>query len=115
LADRAAKNGAYFVNALKQVATEHPSLIREVRGMGLLIGVEFTDADIAALVIAGLFQRYILAAYTLNNPCVIRFEPPLIIEREQINQVVDAFSQALIDCSKLLSSLETAQSITHQT
>ena len=67
---------------LRAVAQQYPGTISEVRGKGLLIGVEFSDRDIAALVIAGLAQQHILAAYTLNNPCVIRFEPPLIVARE---------------------------------
>ncbi|HEY3376394.1 MAG TPA: putrescine aminotransferase, partial [Armatimonadota bacterium] len=67
-----------------------------------LIGVEFTERDIAALVIAGFAQQRILAAYTLNNPCVIRFEPPLVVTREQIARVLAAFDDAVSGVMELL-------------
>ena len=87
---------------LQEVAKKYPGTITEVRGKGLLIGVEFTDRDIAALVIAGFAQQHILAAYTLNNPSVIRFEPPLIISREDIARVLTAFDSSVAGVMELL-------------
>ena len=102
LPTHAALMGDELLAGLHAVAQQYPGTIAEVRGKGLLIGVEFTDRDIAALVIAGLAQQHILAAYTLNNPCVIRFEPPLIVEHEQIATVLAAFDHAVAGVLELL-------------
>ena len=53
LAENAAVMGARLQDGLRAVAARYPGTITEVRGIGLLIGVEFTERDIAALVIAG--------------------------------------------------------------
>ena len=102
LPERAAELGEVLINGLRAVADKYPGAIREVRGKGLLIGVEFAERDIASLVIAGFAQQHILAAYTLNNPCVIRFEPPLIVTREQIARVLTAFDEAVSGVMELL-------------
>lgn len=99
---RAAELGVKLLDGLQTVAAKYPGTITEVRGKGLLVGVEFTDRDIAALVIAGFAQQRILAAYTLNNPCVIRFEPPLIITEEQIARMLEVFDQSIQGVMELL-------------
>ncbi|MCS6858808.1 MAG: aminotransferase class III-fold pyridoxal phosphate-dependent enzyme [Abditibacteriales bacterium] len=103
--EKAATRGAQLMNALQAVQSDFPDAIAAVRGKGLLIGVEFTDEDIAGLVIAGLAQRHIIAAYTLNNPKVIRFEPPLLITEEQIATVAAAFREAVQQTMALVADL----------
>ena len=100
----AAVMGEYLLNGLRAIGEKYPGTITEVRGRGLLIGMEFTDRDIAALVIAGLAQQRMLAAYTLNNPCVIRFEPPLIVKREHIDRLLAALDVAVAGVMELLES-----------
>lgn len=100
---RAAALGAELLAALQSISEKYPGTITEVRGKGLLIGVEFADRDMAALVIAGLARQRVLAAYTLNNPCVLRFEPPLIITREQCDRLVAAFDSAVAGVLELLA------------
>jgi putrescine aminotransferase len=103
LVARAARMGDLLIAGLRAVADQHPDVITEVRGKGLLVGVEFTERDFAALVIAGFAQHRILAAYTLNNPCVIRFEPPLVISEEQIARVLAAFQESIAGVKDLLA------------
>ena len=102
---RAAENGAYFLAGLQQIARRYPKLLKEARGLGLMIGVEFTDSDIGKLVIGTMVHRGVVAAYTLNNPKVIRFEPPLIITRAQIDQVLTVFTAGVEDAIALLGDL----------
>ncbi|HEX2948277.1 MAG TPA: aminotransferase class III-fold pyridoxal phosphate-dependent enzyme [Armatimonadota bacterium] len=98
----AAEMGDELLCGLRAVAEKYPGTITEVRGKGLLIGVEFTDRDIASLVIAGFAQQHILAAYTLNNPSVIRFEPPLIVNHDHVTRVLAAFDDAVAGVMELL-------------
>jgi len=102
---RARENGAYFLHGLKKIQAEHPNILKEARGLGLMLGVEFTDSDIGKLVIGTMVHRGVIAAYTLNNAKVIRFEPPLIITRAQIDQVLEVFAAGVQDAIDLLGDL----------
>jgi len=105
LADRATEMGKLLMDGLKALQEQSQDLIVEVRGKGLLIGVEFSNEDLAALTAASLLQRRILTAYTLNNPRVIRLKPPLIVEPEHIQIALDAFSDALSHVSRLVKMI----------
>jgi putrescine aminotransferase len=106
LAERAAELGDYFQGRLRAVQVEYPQVIREVRGKGLLIGLEFYEEDIAGLTIAGMARRRVIAAYYLSNPRVFRFEPPLIVTRSQIDRAVDLFREALSEALSMLEGIE---------
>ncbi len=82
----AGASGEYFIGGLEAVRTAYPSLVREVRGKGLMIGVELTRPCDA--VVAGLLEAGVLANCTNQN--VIRIVPPLIISRAQIDDALSA-------------------------
>lgn len=102
---RAAALGEVALSRLRELQQRHPDIISEVRGRGLFIGVQFTDSDIAGLVIAGLAQRRVIAAYTLNNPCVIRIEPALTISEDDLNRGIDALGEAVAQAEELVEGL----------
>lgn len=106
LPGRAADIGGYFLAGLRSVRDMFPEVLVEARGKGLMLGVEFKDSDIGKLVIGTMIHRGVIAAYTLNNPNVIRFEPPLIITREQVDTVLDVFSAGVQEALDLLKGLE---------
>jgi putrescine aminotransferase len=103
---KATENGEYFLRGLKEIQGRYPDLLVEARGMGLLLGVEFADADIAKITIGTMVHQGAIAAYTLNNPNVIRFEPPLIITREEIDKALAAFDAGLAEAKQILTLLE---------
>ncbi|MCS7185771.1 MAG: aspartate aminotransferase family protein [Armatimonadota bacterium] len=105
LADKAAEMGELLLKGLRELQSQFPDMLSDIRGKGLLIGVEFVSEDFAALTAASLLQRRVLTAYTLNNPRVIRLEPPLIVEREHIQLALDAFSDALSQVRNLAAIL----------
>lgn len=96
------KRGEELLAGISEAAAAYPELVQEVRGKGLLVGVQFPHADIGNLVIAGLIQEHILAAFALNRPEVLRFEPPACISREDIARVVQAFARSLQSAKELL-------------
>ena len=105
LSERSAGLGDIFIGKLRTVQQKHPKALAEVRGMGLMIGVEFTHEDVGELVIGGLARRGVIAAYTLNNPKVIRFEPPLIITEDQIDKVVGIFDESIAEALEMLEGI----------
>ena len=106
LPERAAELGEYFLGRLQAVQVEFPAAIREVRGKGLLIGLEFFEEDIAGLTIAGMARRRLIVAYYLSNPRVFRFEPPLIVTRDQIDRAVAGFRESLAEALSMLEGVE---------
>lgn len=102
---QAREKGAYLMGKLQGFQQTFPELIKEVRGMGLLIGMEFFDSDIASLLAMEMAERMVLVAYTLNNPRVIRFEPPLTITHEEMDQVIQAMAESLQGVRKIVEEL----------
>ncbi|MDQ5936018.1 MAG: putrescine aminotransferase [Cyanobacteriota bacterium erpe_2018_sw_21hr_WHONDRS-SW48-000092_B_bin.40] len=94
---RAALMGNYFMRKLNELKERYPERIFDVRGKGLLIGLEFTSKDLREAVQVELFHRGVIVASTLNSNCTFRIEPPLIITESQINFMIDALESVLID------------------
>ncbi len=84
--------GTYFLAQLTQLARKH-SAIREVRGLGLMIGVELDSAALAKNVVSAMLQRQIILNRTSET--VLRFLPPYILERKHIDIAVAALDDLL--------------------
>ena len=104
LADRAESLGARFVDRLRAVQARHPAIVRDVRGRGLMIGVEFTHSDYALLVSAEAGHRGVITFYTLNKPEVIRIEPPLVITDDLIDRAVEGIEGAVAEAERMLAA-----------
>lgn len=88
LIERAAKMGKYFVEKLKTISSPW---IKEIRGKGLLIGLEINPEISAHEVCLRLLREGVLTKDTHRT--VIRLAPPLIITEEQIDQAVQALQK----------------------
>jgi len=85
LPQRAEKSGSYFIGELKKIRNE---LIKEIRGKGLLIGVELKpEAGGARKYCEKLAEEGLLCKETHEN--VVRFAPPLIISKDEIDWALD--------------------------
>ncbi|MHB8171378.1 MAG: aspartate aminotransferase family protein [Thermincolia bacterium] len=105
LADKARLHGQYFLQKLKFLEAKYPEVVAEARGMGLLLGLELTREGMGGLVMAELIDAGIIAAYTLNNPKVIRLEPPLLITVAEIDRVVAVLESALAKADEIREEL----------
>ncbi|MGH8679573.1 MAG: ornithine--oxo-acid transaminase [Burkholderiales bacterium] len=85
LPQRAAQSGAYLLAQLRAIRSP---LIREVRGRGLLIGVELDARRVSARSAAECLLRHGVITKDTHDT-VLRFAPPLIIEREQIDEALE--------------------------
>lgn len=105
LVERSANMGALFKAALDQVKRNHSDTIADVRGRGLMLGVEMRQDEVGELVVAQLLKRGMCVAYTLNNPRVLRIEPPLIIDENQIEFAAEALDCAVAETEDLIAAL----------
>lgn len=111
LATEARQKGAYLLKAVKSLQEKY-EIIKDVRGRGLLLGIEFASSEgilnkvssgmlnklsneyLGAMVAGELQNDYqIITAYTLNNPNVIRLEPPLTVTYEELDIVIEALDK----------------------
>jgi acetylornithine/N-succinyldiaminopimelate aminotransferase len=86
------ETGDYFRTRLEALNASH-GCVREVRGTGLMLGMELNSPDRAKQVVSQLIQRGILINRT--NETVLRFLPPYIIEEKHIDQLIRELDAAL--------------------
>ena len=106
LARNARERGDQLLRGLREIKRDLPNALCDVRGRGLMIGVEFALKDLAELCINFLAGRGVIAAYTLNNPNVIRLEPPLIVTAAQVDTALTAFRESVSAAVSALEGLE---------
>ncbi len=92
---QAAEKGDYFIERLQSLAARYDNVYEKITGKGLLIGQHFHDAEIGYKVSAGLFHRGVLISGTLTNAQTIRIEPPLVIEYDEIDEVLNRLEDTL--------------------
>jgi len=117
LMGNAQRQGDYLIERLNGLRVKYPSLLKEIRGRGLMIGIEFNDisetmpfglkhmvallddklkGSLCGFVGALLLKDYdVLVAFTEYNRNVIRLEPPLIATRADCDTFIDAFDDLL--------------------
>jgi 4-aminobutyrate aminotransferase len=105
--ENAAKVGAYTLDALEEIAVRHPS-IGQVRGLGLMIGVEFVHSrakrddfpDLRDKIVDRAFERGLL---TLGcGKSVIRISPPLCITQSEMDEGLEILEEAITITEKEL-------------
>ena len=117
LIDKCARQGELLIGELRRLAAKYPSMIKEVRGQGLMVGLEFHDfsrtmpigirsllsladqrlkGSLCGFVGSLLLRDYdILVAFTEYNRNVIRLEPPLVVTAEEVQRLVQALDDLL--------------------
>lgn len=117
LIDNSAATGDYLLDRLRALKAKYPKIIKDVRGKGLMVGLEFQDfsqtlpmvlrpvvsvlddklkGSLSGFVGALLLRDYdVLVAFTEYNRNVIRLEPPLICEPKHVDQFADALDALL--------------------
>ncbi|MGE3366694.1 MAG: aspartate aminotransferase family protein [Rhizobiaceae bacterium] len=117
LIDNAAATGEYLLDRLRALQAKYPKIIKDVRGKGLMVGLEFQDfsqtlpmvlrpvvsvlddklkGSLSGFVGALLLRDYnVLVAFTEYNRNVIRLEPPLICGKEHVDTFVNALDDLL--------------------
>lgn len=109
--------GEFLLSELTKLQDKYPTMIKEVRGQGLMVGLEFQDisrampnglrtisgladhqlkGSLCGFVGSLLLRNYsILVAFTEYNRNVIRLEPPLIVNREEITRFIHSLDNLL--------------------
>lgn len=95
LLDNCKKQGAYFLDKLKDLQAKYPARIKEVRGVGLMVAMELCDeagkpdAKLTAAIKAGALEKDLLLLTCGSDHNVVRFIAPLIVGKEEIDKAMD--------------------------
>lgn len=84
--------GEYFIDRLRDLKSRHPSIL-DVRGAGLMIGVELESDILAKKLLAGLMAHRILINRT--HETVLRFLPPFLITRDHVDLAISVLDEQL--------------------
>jgi 4-aminobutyrate aminotransferase-like enzyme len=94
LLENADKVGDVMLNGLRDMAERHDS-IREVRGLALMIGVEFPDHDFAAEIEHRAFAKGLLVLTCGDD--AVRMAPPLVFREDQARTALELFEETVAD------------------
>ena len=97
LVDRAAVLGDRILRELRTIlGSTCPDLIHEIRGVGLLLGVEFISEPLAGDFVLRLLQERVVVSHSLNAHRVVRLTPPAILGEAECEKLFEAIESAAI-------------------
>lgn len=89
--DQCHRMGQYLINGLHELKKEHPSVITDIRGKGLFVGMELSRE--CSAIVRACMDRGVILNCTAGN--VIRFTPPLIVNEKDIDHALDILDDIL--------------------
>lgn len=101
------KMGDYMLGELEKLQKTHRAM-KEIRGLGLMIGVELDSADLAKSVFRDMLDQRVILNRT--DETVLRFLPPFIIKKQHVDQVVKLLDQALSKNAVQLAAMAARRS-----
>jgi acetylornithine/succinyldiaminopimelate/putrescine aminotransferase len=93
--------GKLFGNGLKKIAKQFPNLIKEARGRGLMWGVEFFNEMHAQLAMVSIINEGVLQNYCGNKKDTLIIMPPLITQKEDIEEILSRFHKGIENLRKI--------------
>jgi acetylornithine/succinyldiaminopimelate/putrescine aminotransferase len=97
LVENAATMGERLHAGLRQFAAAHPDVVKEVRGLGLMAGVEYGEDSMGPRMSFHLARHGVLAIYSGNQPAVMRLMPSLVVGEQEIDFLLEALEAAASD------------------
>jgi putrescine aminotransferase len=95
LIERSRRLGRTVLRMAADAVTTHcPDLVRDVRGQGLLIGIDFLSADAATEFMLGLIEHKVIPSYSLNSHHVLRLTPPALLDGSDLDWLATALDAA---------------------
>jgi putrescine aminotransferase len=105
LVENARERGEQLASGARAIGAEFPEVVREVRGLGLLVGVELTSEGYGGWIIPEMLKAGVTAAWTLNLQRVIRLEPPLIVTADEVDRALAALRTGVATAYEKLGRL----------
>ena len=85
----------HFAHGIGRLQEHHPEVLVGLRQRGLMIGLELRDARFGPLMSVGGFRHGLLAIYANHDPSVLQLLPPLLIQNQEVEQILQALDRML--------------------
>jgi putrescine aminotransferase len=105
LVENARARGEQLLAGARSLAQQYPTVVKEARGLGLLVGVELTNEGYGGWIIPEMVKHGVTAAWTLNMQRVIRLEPPLVVTEQEVDRALAALEAGLTTAQEKLGAL----------
>ncbi|QNG19998.1 aspartate aminotransferase family protein [Rhodococcus triatomae] len=107
IVERAGELGDILLRAVVDVCAPYRELIVEVRGAGLLLGIEFVRPDVTAEVATTMLHHGVIVNHSLNDHAVLRITPPAVMTPDEVERLVDCLHLSLDEVSRSFVALAT--------
>jgi putrescine aminotransferase len=105
LVARAARLGPEVLAMTRDAVERHcPNLVSEVRGVGLLVGIDFVTAEAATEFLIALLDEGVIPSYSLNSSNVLRLTPPAVLEPTDLQWLERALANAATTVGRTLTA-----------
>lgn len=101
LLENADRMGAYFSHKLEELRMNHPETVKEIRGRGLMLGIEFFRNEDGIEFSKRMLDKFVLTAGTLSYAKTIRIEPSLTVTREDIDFAIKMMDKTIYEIEPL--------------
>ena len=91
---RSAERGEQFMAGLRAQQERYPAIIKEVRGLGLMIGIELQSKEVMAGFVDRVHKEKLIIGDSINDDVTARLEPPLTITAEQVDDALTRLERA---------------------
>jgi len=93
---------AFFKGAFKSLQSKHPQILVGLRQLGLMMGIEMVNEMCGPVLSKTMFDNGVLSVYANNDTRVSQFLPPLIIDMELAEEIMQRVDRALEDARRML-------------
>ena len=99
--DHVKEMGKLFRKGLEEIVKDHSKMIKETRGRGLMWGLEFYKEEDSLLGMVSIIKEGILLNYCGNKKDTLIIMPPLIVKKEEIEEILKRIRQGIINLKKI--------------
>jgi putrescine aminotransferase len=110
LVERTAELGPQVLDLVREAVGQHcPQLVNEVRGQGLLVGIDFVSGEAATEFMIGLLEEQVIPSYSLNASHVLRLTPPALLDDADLAWLGRALRAAAAQAGRALAPPSSPQ------
>ena len=95
LCDHSKKMGEIFKKGFEQLKVKYPSILKEFRGKGLMLGLQYANESLGPRMSFELSKNGVIAVFSGNDSSVMRFMPSLVIQPHDVQTVLEALDTSM--------------------